>query len=213
VAEVLNLAEVHGHHADLLEIRLDLLMEPEIAVFVEALDLPLLFTNRPRWEGGAWDDSEEDRVGLLLQAVASGAQYVDIELRASSESFARIIRGAAGTDCKTITSWHDFQETPDQHQLLAVLQKMAESGADMGKIVTTAHDYTDALRVLSLQIRASELNFPLACFAMGSPGQMSRIATLGLGGVLTYGAADSASCTAPGQLTVAELRSVQEILQ
>ena len=213
VAEVLRVVQAYGHDADVLEIRLDLLTAPEVGLFVETLDLPLLFTNRPKWEGGAWNGSEEARVDLLLQAISSGAHYVDIELQAPSESFERIVTAAAISDCKTIVSWHNFDETPDQNQLRALVQQMAESGADIGKIVTMAHDYIDTLRVLSLQLVARELGFPLACFSMGKAGQMSRIATLGLGGVLSYGAADAESCTAPGQLTVAELRFVQEMIR
>jgi 3-dehydroquinate dehydratase-1/3-dehydroquinate dehydratase/shikimate dehydrogenase len=211
VAEVLG--KGRGHDADLIEIRLDLLETPEVQPFFDGFDLPLLFTNRPEWEGGEWRGSEEERLGLLVQAVLAGAAYVDIELSAPKESFTQIMQTASDTTCKSIVSWHNFDETPGQSKLIAVLQQMAESGADIGKIVTTAHDYTDTLRVLSLQIMAQELDFPLACFAMGEAGQVSRAATLNLGGVLTYGAADAQSCTAPGQLTVAKLREVQEILR
>ncbi len=213
VDEVLRVAEMHGHYADLIEIRLDLLSEPELDVFVETLDLPLLFTNRPDWEGGEWCGSEENRVGLLLKGMEAGARYIDIELQAPEDSFAKVVETAATCDCSVIVSGHNFTETPDQEQLLAIVHGMAESGADIGKVVTTAHDYSDVLRVLSLQLEAMKLGFPLACFCMGKAGQISRAATLNLGGLLTYGAADRASCTAPGQLTVAELRSVQEILK
>jgi 3-dehydroquinate dehydratase-1 len=212
VEEVLRVAQTHGHHADLVEIRLDLLSEPEVTSFTESLDMPLLFTNRPSWEGGEWQGSEEDRVALLLEAIHAGAAYVDIELRAPKDSFAAITRASAQCRCATIVSWHNFTETPGDEHLHAVLHEMADSGATIGKIVTTAHHYTDTLRVLGLQLMAQQLAFPLACFAMGQAGQISRAATLSLGGVLTYGAADRASCTAPGQLGVAELRSLQEML-
>ncbi len=211
VDEVLRVANDHGGGADLIEIRLDLLKKPEVAVFTESLDLPLLFTNRPDWEGGGWQGSEEDRIGMLLGAIGAGAAYVDIELQAPEESRSQIV-AAAGPDCAVIVSWHNFAETPDDEALRGVLTQMAESGAGIGKIVTTAHDYTDVLRVLHLQLKAKELGFPLACFSMGKAGQISRAATLSLGGVLTYGAADPESCTAPGQLTVAALREIQGIL-
>ncbi len=213
VDEVLRVARKYGHDADLIEIRLDLLSDPEVGSFARAIDLPLLFTNRPDWEGGGWHGAEEGRLELLLQAIGAGARYVDIELRASKDSLIQIVKAVASCDCSTIVSWHNFSDTPAQGELIDVLQQMAESGADIGKIVTTAHDYTDVLRVLSLQLTAKELGFSLACFCMGKAGQVSRAATLNLGGVLTYGAADSASCTAPGQLTVAELRTMQEMLR
>lgn len=212
VDDVLRVAEQYGHDADVLEIRLDLLDNPEVDPFVSGLDVPLLFTNRPDWEGGQWGGSEDDRISLLLQAIEAGASYVDIELQAPDKSFQRITDATKGCDCLTITSWHNFIDTPGQHVLVGLVEKMAASGADIGKVVTTACDHTDTLRVLALQLTAAELGFPLACFSMGKAGQVSRVATLSLGGVLTYGASDSESCTAPGQLTVAELRTVQEIV-
>jgi 3-dehydroquinate dehydratase-1 len=213
VAEVLRVAQAHGHDADLIEIRLDLLAAPEVVPFTEGLTMPLLFTNRPTWEGGAWQGLEGDRVALLLEAVRAGASYVDIELRAPGESLFQIMEATGSCDCATIVSWHDFAETPETDQLLGILAEMADSGADIGKIVTTAHDYADTLRVLGLQLAAKDLGFPLACFSMGKAGQISRAATLSLGGVLTYGAADRGACTAPGQLGVAELRALQEMLR
>lgn len=212
VAEVLRVMDQHGHDADLVEIRLDLLDEPAIEPFIDAMASPLLFTNRPEWEGGAWRGAEEERVALLVEAIELGATYVDIEFKAPSDSFDKISSAAKRTGCKTILSWHNFKQTPPEEELVALVQQMAKSGADLGKIVTTAHDYADVLRVLSLQLVAQDLHFPLACFAMGKPGQVSRAATLHLGGLLTYGAADAKSCTAPGQLTVAQLRRVQEVL-
>ena len=89
---------------------------------------------------------------------------------------------------------------------------MAASGADVGKIVTTAHGFSDVLRVLHLQLLAEQENFPLAAFCMGEDGRISRAATLELGGVLTYAAADQASATAPGQLTVEAIKKIQRCL-
>lgn len=209
---VLEVAARHGADADIVEIRLDLLDKPECQPFFKKIDRPLLFTNRPKWEGGGWQGTEDERVALLKDAIRAGAQYVDIELRASETSRQGILAEAASTPCQTIISWHDFSTTPDQAELHDLVVEMAESGADIGKLVTTAKDYTDTLRVMSLQLKARELGFPLACFSMGRAGQISRAATLHLGGVLTYGAADAASCTAPGQLPVASLRAMVEML-
>ncbi|MDA3786124.1 MAG: type I 3-dehydroquinate dehydratase, partial [Deltaproteobacteria bacterium] len=80
-------------------------------------------------------------------------------------------------------------------------------------MVTMARDHTDCLRVLGLQLLAAKERFPLAAFCMGQAGKISRAATLELGGVLTYAAADRQSCTAPGQLTLAELHTIQELVR
>lgn len=194
--------------ADVIEIRLDSLDCPEVAVFLEELGKPLLFTNRPSWEGGAWRGAEEKRLDLLVEAVRQGAAYVDLELRAPGSSRARLLGALTGTTTKLVVSWHDFSNTPAASELAAVVEQMAASGAHIGKLVTTAHGFQEVLRVLSLQERARELGFPLIAFAMGRAGAISRLATLELGGFMTYAAADQASATAPGQLPVAVMRDI-----
>lgn len=199
--------------ADVIEIRLDLLDRPEVAPFLTGIKTPLLFTNRAQWEGGNWQGPEDERVGLLVEAVQGGAAYVDIELLAPEESRRLVIGAAADSPAQVIISWHNFSDTPADEVLADIFNRQRHSGADIGKMVTMAHEYSDSLRVLGLQLLAAREHFPLAAFCMGQAGKISRAATLELGGVLTYAAADRESCTAPGQLTVAELRTIQELVR
>lgn len=213
LAGALAVAHRLEDRADVIEIRLDLLDEPVVQPFVEAIQKPLLFTNRPQWEGGSWHGSEQERIALLVEAIAGGAAYVDIELLAPDESRGRILAAAAVAETRVIISWHNFNETPADEMLADIFRRQRQSGADIGKIVTMAHDYTDSLRVLGLQLLAAREQFPLAAFCMGQAGKISRAATLELGGVLTYAAADRQSCTAPGQLSVEDIRTLQEFVR
>jgi len=192
--------------ADVIEIRLDSLAEPVIEPFLARLQKPLLFTCRPTWEGGNYAGEETARIDLLSQAVQAGAAYVDIELRADDSSRQRLLDVARGSKCKVIVSWHDFKVTASAQGLSKLFQQMYRSGAHIGKIVTTARDYRDVLRVLSLQDEAAEMDFPLIAFCMGPIGVVSRVATCGLGGYMTYAASESGQSAAPGQLPVAILR-------
>lgn len=195
--------------ADIIEIRLDLLDQPVVQPFVEAIQKPLLFANHPQWEGGNWQGPEQERIALLVEAIECGAAYVDIELMAPDESRSQILAAAAVAQTKVIVSWHNFSDTPADEVLADIFRRQRQSGADIGKIVTMAHDYTDSLRVLGLQLLAAKAHFPLAAFCMGQAGKISRAATLELGGVLTYAAADRQSCTAPGQLSVEDIHTLQ----
>ena len=194
--------------ADVVEIRLDAMLEARIDPCVAALDLPLLVTNRPQWEGGHFADSEDDRVDQLCAAVRAGARYADIELRTDAALRSRLIDVARDCSARVIVSSHDFTGTPPAALLQATLQQMVASGAHMGKIVTTATNADEALRVLALQQEAGRLGFPLSAFAMGEPGRITRLATLYLGGAMTYAALDEHQATAPGQLSVAHLHSL-----
>ena len=95
----------------------------------------------------------------------------------------------------------------------AIFYQMVASGADIGKIVTTARSQTDAVRVLALQERAAEADFPLCSFCMGSAGKITRFATLYLGGYMTYGAVDYKAATAPGQYSIEHLNHLLELFE
>ena len=62
--------------------------------------------------------------------------------------------------------------------------------------------------MLNLQDEAATLGFPLIAFCMGRAGMISSIATLELGGFMTYAAPDNGPVTAPGQLPASVLRTI-----
>jgi len=198
--------------ADVIEVRLDSMLHPDVSGCCTSLALPLLFTNRPLWEGGAFDSTEERRIAPLLTAVRQEAAYVDFELRADSRLRKRLLAAMRLSPTRMILSWHNFENTPPRSELEEVLARMADSGAHMGKLVTTAHSPEDALRVLRLQERALALDFPLITFCMGEPGRITRLATLYLGGCMTYACLDETQATAPGQLSLEQLRKLIDLL-
>ena len=199
--------------ADVLEIRLDSLAAPDFKPFIENFPgAALLFTCRPEWEGGGFRGTEEARVEILAAAAAAGATFVDIELRTAEELRTALIKKAKRSGAKVIVSWHDFKTTASTQALESILQEQCHSGADWGKIVTTARDFRDVLRVLSLQELAAEVDFPLCAFCMGQIGMISRIASVELGGAMTYVAPDGGPVAAPGQLPLAAMRKIQEFL-
>lgn len=206
--EILTVARQVAAQADLLEIRLDTMTEPAVAPFIGAVSTPLLFTNRAAWEGGRFAGSEEARVGLLHQAIEAGAAYVDIELKTEPGLRDDLLRAAKAHGCQAIVSWHSFATTPSRQALATILQEQSRSGAAIGKIVTMARTFEEVLRVLDLQIEAIEIGLPLIAFCMGRVGIISRIATLGLGGYMTYAAPDGSPGTAPGQLTITGLAAI-----
>lgn len=212
VAAAIAEAKLASARADVIEIRLDALEEPEIAPFISQIDCPLLFTCRPDWEGGSFTGPEENRLELLEEAVAGGAAFVDLELQAPQASFERLAAKLQASPTKLIVSNHNFMATGSRAELLEVLEGMKQKGADIGKIITTAHSFRDALRVLQLQEDAVQLKLPLIAFCMGKAGVISRFATLDLGGFMTYCAPDGGTGTAPGQISVSNLLRARQSL-
>mgnify|MGYP005841738607 CR=1 FL=1 len=208
--EALELARQNQENADVIEIRLDTIDSPAVAPFIQVLKKPLIFTNRPKWEGGFFEGDEEQRMELLLEAIASGAAYVDIEMKAIDDLRAKILQEAKKTKTKVIVSWHDFKTTASSNGLATIFQEQYRSGANIGKIVTMAREFKDVLRILRLQNLSEEMGFPLIAFAMGRKGLISRIATLEMNGFMTYAAPDNGQATAPGQFPVSSMRRIMK---
>ncbi len=197
---------------DVVEIRLDAMDECDISALCAEIDRPLLFTNRPTWEGGACEDTDTKRLSPLLDAIRAGASYVDLELKTDPVVREQLLEETRNSSTRLIISSHNFAVTPDSDELAGILHEQMESGAHIGKIVTMAHDHLDVLRVLHLQCEAGRHDFPLIAFCMGEAGRLSRVATLLLGGFMTYAALDETQATAPGQLTVQQLKKAMAAL-
>src|SRR5256712_13582584 len=83
---------------------------------------PVIVTCRPRWEGGRFDGSEDDRRRILEEALQRGAEYVDIEWRAGFDTLVRSATGARG-----VLSMHAFEGVPAH--LTARVRAMRGTGA------------------------------------------------------------------------------------
>ena len=68
--------------ADLVELRLDSVADPSAAAALAGRGRPAIVTCRPKWEGGSFAGSEEERRRILADALKLGAEYVDVEWRA-----------------------------------------------------------------------------------------------------------------------------------
>jgi len=210
-SEVLNLIEeAEKQRVDLLEIRLDYLREQtQLEQIIKATKLPVIATNRPKSRGGMYVGSDETRKSLLLKATDAGASYVDIELGSNQ-------LGEFTTQCKTIgvkliVSYHDFDATPSLKKLDSIFKSELKRGADICKIVTTAQRFEDNLTCLNFQAKSSKKHATI-CFAMGRLGRSSRILSPIYGGSFAYASIKFGKETAPGQLTIQEMRRIHHIL-
>lgn len=211
-AEAVKAAQQAEAVADVIEIRLDVLSAPEVTGFTRAIKTPLLFTYRPVWEGGFFEGAEADRIAVLKDAIREGAAYIDLELLAPDESYTELAEHLRDSTTQLIVSSHNFDLTPDRVELLKTLRAMKQRGADIGKLITKAHNHHDVIRVLQMQLDAEQLGLPLIAFSMGEAGVISRLATLELGGYMTYCARNSQEATAPGQIPAQTLREVRDSL-
>ena len=177
---------------EMAEIRLDLcdLDVPQIKELFESCEKPLIATCR----------SGKDAVQKMKTAVEAGARFLDLDISAPvevSQQFQKLCR-KAGTEL--IRSFHDFEGTPDLQYLRQVESRCRRYGADIAKIVVTAHSDQDCETVLSLY---DGTRTGLVAFAMGEEGRGSRVECLRRGAPFSYASYDEA--TAPGQITYEQM--------
>ena len=206
-------------HADAMEFRLDLAADPLAELDAYDGTLPLVVTNRAAWEGGEADDI--GRYDALSSAVVHDAVVaVDIELAAlrgnaptGERSHATALRETAREEgVAVIASVHDFESTPERGALVDLLADAAAEG-DVAKLATTATAPADALAMIRATHEANAAGHRVATMCMGEPGRHTRAVTPVYGSRIGYAPVDAADATAPGQYSLATLRTLVDGLR
>ncbi|MEM3004038.1 MAG: type I 3-dehydroquinate dehydratase [Candidatus Bathyarchaeia archaeon] len=190
---------------DLVELRLDRMGRlTELGRFTRT-GMPVIATNRSADEGGSFQGSEEERFQILLTAAQAGFDYVDIE--DSTGGLKGKMEALRDFGAKIICSHHNMDSTPTPTELKRILNRNMRLNADIYKIITTARSPEDSLITLNFLSEASKQS-RIVCFAMGEAGKISRVACPLYGSFFTVASLERGSETAPGQLTVEDLRTV-----
>jgi 3-dehydroquinate dehydratase type I len=198
---------------DIIELRIDRIPDADLEQLLRARRRPVIVTNRSREEGGNFAGTEAERVAVLKEAARLGADYVDVEAATEPALKAELLAALAGRATKLIVSWHDFSGTPPAEFLEAKLAACMADAPAIAKIVTHASETADCLRVLELIPRASQKGQAIAAFCMGKTGKVSRIMAPLIGSAITFASLEPEEASAPGQLTIHELRAINRIME
>lgn len=178
--------------ADLVELRLDTVSDPSAAGALAGRRKPVIVTCRSKEQGGHFKGSEEERCAVLAEALALGADYVDVEWRSRC---ADLIERTGGR--RIVLSHHDFQGVPDDAEQIA--QAMLSSGAEVVKLAVAAARLGDNIRLRAIGQRT---RVPISLIGMGDAGLPSRVLAGWMGSCWTY-AGDG---VAPGQIGVPRMQ-------
>jgi 3-dehydroquinate dehydratase/shikimate dehydrogenase len=167
--------------ADLLELRLDTVSDPNAAGALAGRRMPVIVTCRPSWEGGQFTGSEDERRRILADALDQGADWVDIEWRARFDDLIARVGGR-----RVVVSMHDYDGVPSD--LPARVQSMRATGAEVVKVAVAAKRLADCVPLLDLGAQASGRG-NLVVIGMGEHGVPTRILAARFGSAWTYAGA------------------------
>lgn len=201
-AELRRGREAAEARADVVELRVDGVVDLDLGAVLADRAAPVIVTCRPVWEGGQYDGAEPERLRLLRRARALGAEFIDVEVRADWRSVAALDRAEA--DGRTVPgaglvlSFHDLAGVPADLESIAA--GMARAGADVVKLAVTVTrlDECARLRAVGASLRTG------AVIGMGAAGAVTRVAPHLFNSAWTY----AGPLSAIGQFTARELRDV-----
>ncbi len=217
IPDFVSLASRAGTH--LLEVRADGLKKcdaPSVTRLlkevrkVASAGADIILTVRKAGEGGKFQGSEAERIDILRSCMR-GADFVDIELSTAKRQREELIRRARAKGIGVIISAHDFKGTPSREEMLAILRGELDAGATIAKLAVKANSKGDVLRLLDTTSEAAEMG-RICTIAMGNAGRIGRMVAPFFGSEIAYAAVSEDEGTAPGQLTVEEMKRLLEIL-
>jgi 3-dehydroquinate dehydratase / shikimate dehydrogenase len=176
-------------HGDMVELRLDGVGDLDVAGALQGRRVPTVVTCRPIWEGGRFDGTEHDRARILSQALELGAEFVDVEWRATQQSNADFTGIVQRDPARVVISSHDFDGVPRdlEHRVRA----MRGVGAASIKIAVAVSRLTE-----TLPLKAIGAGGDAIVIGMGEAGVPSRLLASHFGSKWTY----AGHGIAPGQI-------------
>ncbi|CJO64018.1 type I 3-dehydroquinate dehydratase [Streptococcus pneumoniae] len=197
--------------ADIIEWRADYLPKEAIlqvapAIFEKFAGRELVFTLRTRSEGGEIDLSPEEYIHLIKE-VAQFYQpdYIDFEYYSYKDVFEEMLDFP-----NLVLSYHNFQETPEN--MMEILSELTILNPKLVKVAVMAHTEQDVLDLMNYTRGFKTLNpeQEYVTISMGKVGKVSRITADVTGSSWSFASLDEAS--APGQISLASMKKIREIL-
>jgi 3-dehydroquinate dehydratase type I len=196
--------------ADFIEVRLDTLKSPKFSDLSASTKSPLIATNKLPNEGGSFAGTQTQHWQTLADAAKNGFQYVDLDL--TNLKLKERIIDLKELNVKTIVSFHKFDGAFNTQEMRRVLNEEISSGADVCKIVGTAKSVHDNLTTLNF-VSENAAKTHLVSFCMGEQGRISRLLSPVFGAFFTFAALEQGSETAPGQISINDMKAAYSLLR
>jgi 3-dehydroquinate dehydratase / shikimate dehydrogenase len=176
-------------HGDMVEVRLDGVSDLDVAAALQGRRVPALVTCRPTWEGGRYEGAEDERARILSRALELGAEFVDVEWRATTRSNGDFTAVVRRDPTRVVLSLHDFDGVP--RDLDDRVRAMRGVGAGSIKVAVAVSRLSETLPLKAIGAAGDAV-----VVGMGEAGVPSRLLAAHYGTRWTY----AGHGVAPGQL-------------
>lgn len=207
-----------------VELRIDYIKEDIVNNTVEMIEYLkkqlegklFIVTYRTVFEGGtgnlgfeveneAFTKAYKELLINICQSV--GCHFVDVEYNRGLSLIDELAATARDNNIAIISSYHNFNQVPDNDILLNIAEKMKSSQTDILKLAVMPKSVDDVARYINFTKQLSCMTEkPIITMAMGELGRVTRVFGYRYGSSLTFGAVGQGS--APGQLQADKLREL-----
>ena len=214
-AEVIEKATVAVKETPFLEIRLDYLEKPLLALprfkqfFADNTAATAIATCRRSANGGKFAGSLAAELEVLTKCAAVGFHMVDRELESAEALKKADLQKLRDTGIGLLISHHNFTGT---HDLDGIFTRIEAFHPDFIKVVPTAKSLIDNLTLIHFLERMND-NSNLIGICMGDAGIISRVLGVRAGSAFTFAAATVGEETGPGQIAARTLLETYRIDQ
>lgn len=154
---------------------------------------PLIFTFRNSDEGGMrrikFDRYKEMIHYICLEGVKNNVELIDIEAynKRDLDGMDELINEVHSSGLKVLGSYHNFNATPEEDELINIYKTMQDMGCDIAKTAVMPLGKGDVYSLIGAAKYAHEnLTVPIIAISMGELGSITRVALKQTHSVLTF---------------------------
>lgn len=147
----------------------------------------------------------------LIAGISEFPELIDLDIQLQTDELEWFSenRGAL----QLLTSYHNFERTPRWEELLKIFLDMSPMRPAIKKLSTYCLSMGDALRLLEFLLHVKQEGDRAIVLGMGEHGVITRVFGALWGNEFTFASVAAGAETAPGQLSVDDLRSVLSVLE
>lgn len=199
--DLLLSAQIAG--AEMIELWCDRISIEDAKKLIIVSELPVIVNLKDESEQGDFNGTIYDRIKILEDLVNQGAVLMDIPFVPELNAI-----DLDRLNGKIILSYHDFESTPSLDEIEDLIDQMLRLKPEVIKLAFTVNQEIDLMNLFKLQTNRRDLWGKCIILGMGHKGMVTRMMSNMFKHPFTFACIDKYSKTAPGQMTIEQLRKI-----